>query len=157
MTNIRSLLRAGALAFATLAAATMLQAADGMKTAMVAVSGPVATATGGLESVAFSGQVTVKTRVAVDADFGDSKLLLLLDLSALTGKGSTSGATYIVRAQQTVVRPLGSSQQIELNFPFFKSMSDPLTSTRTGVATLALNVDTVTGTVTSAAATAVSQ
>jgi hypothetical protein len=134
-------------------------AADAMKTAMVSVSSVRAAPApaGSPEAVAFSGQVTVKTRLALDADFGDSKLMLFIDMSGVSGVGSVSGSSYMVRSQDVLIRPLSMSQELELTFPFFKSMSDTLASTRTGVAQIVLNIDTTTGMVTSAAATMVSR
>jgi hypothetical protein len=118
-------------------------AADAMKTAMVSVSSVRA--------------APVKTRLALDADFGDSKLMLFIDMSGVSGVGSVSGSSYMVRSQDVLIRPLSMSQELELTFPFFKSMSDTLASTRTGVAQIVLNIDTTTGMVTSAAATMVSR
>jgi hypothetical protein len=149
------------LLIAALASCVLMPAwaADAMKTTMVALSGVTAAPApaGSAEVVVFSGQVTVKTRLALDTDFGESKLVLFIDMSGVSGVGSASGASYMVRSQDVLIRPLATSQQLELTFPFFKSMSDTLASTRTGMAQIALNVDTTTGMVTSAAATMVSR
>lgn len=146
---------------AVLAAGWMLmpvRAADTMKSTMVSISGAVAALTAsGAERVVFSGQAQIKSRLALDPDFGDSKLLLFIDMTGVSGVGSSSGAKYLVPTQEILIRPLTLSHQVEITFPFFKNAADSLASTRTGLANFALNVDVSTGAITSASATAVSR
>ena len=148
---------------AVLAAGWMLmpvRAADTMQSTMVSISGAVAAltlTTSGAERVVFSGQAQIKSRLALDPDFGDSKLLLFIDMTGVAGVGSSSGATYLVPTQEILIRPLALSHQVEITFPFFKNAADSLASTRTGLANFALNVDVSTGAITSASATAVSR
>ena len=146
---------------AVLAAGWMMmpaRAADMMKSTMVSVSGAVGALTAsGAERVVFSGQAQIKSRLALDPDFGDSKLLLFIDMTGLSGVGSSSGAKYLVPTQEILIRPLALSHQVEITFPFFKNAADSLASTRTGLANFALNVDVSTGAITSASATAVSR
>ena len=146
---------------AVLAAGWMMmpaRAADMMKSTMVSVSGAVGALTAsGAERVVFSGQAQIKSRLALDPDFGDSKLLLFIDMTGVSGVGSSSGAKYLVPTQEILIRPLAQSHQVEITFPFFKNDADSLASTRTGLANFALNVDVSTGAITSVSATAVSR
>ena len=146
---------------AVLAAGWMMmpaRAADMMKSTMVSVSGAVGALTAsGAERVVFSGQAQIKSRLALDPDFGDSKLLLFIDMTGVSGVGSSSGAKYLVPTQEILIRPLAQSHQVEITFPFFKNVADSLASTRSGLANFALNVDVSTGAITSVSATAVSR
>jgi hypothetical protein len=133
-------------------------AVDAMATKMVPITNlaaPKSALIGAPEGVVFSGQAMVKSRRALDPD-GESKLLLSIDMSGITGLGS-SGARYVLWSRDQVIRPLSATQQIEIVFPFSKTAMDSVSTVRTGVATFALVVDPATGTITSASGTAVSR
>ena len=136
-------------------------AADAMHTTMVAIGSPAAplaaAARGAGERVVFTGRATVKSRLARDPDFGESKLLLFIDMRAVSGVGASSGARYVIPSQEILLRPLTVSHQVELTFPFAEKATDPLSLTRTGVASFSLNVDINTGAVTAASGTAASR
>jgi hypothetical protein len=133
--------------------ATMMSAPTtaGLTTASasgVAIKGIVS---GQPESVSFSGQAQIKSRLVQDPDFGRPVLLLTIDLSAVSGVGSSTKAKYVIPGNELVQRHLAPSHRVEITFPFMRSGSDG-SSARTGVASFALSFDVNTGLVTSAAA-----
>lgn len=134
-------------------------AADYMQSALVSVSQPTqqlkAAATGGPETVVFSGQVVLKSRLAKDPAYGEPKLLLDVDLSQLKGVGQSSGATYVTNGSAQLMRNPVRAQTIEISFAFARSAEMPLSSTRSGRATLTLDVDLISGAVMSGLASVV--
>lgn len=113
------------------------------ESASVAIAGVVS---GSPESVSFSGQAKVSSRLAPDPDFFKPRLVLSIDLSGVAGVGSTSGAKYVISGPELVQRSVAASHTIEITFPFRRSGAEP----RTGVASFALDFDTATGAVTRA-------
>lgn len=103
------------------------------------------------ESVSFSGQAQVSSRLVQDPDFGRPVLLLTVNLGSVTGVGSSTKAKYVIASQEVVQRHVAPSHSVEVTFPFMKSGSTDMGSARTGVASFALSFDTSTGAVTSAA------
>jgi hypothetical protein len=129
-------------------------AAVAWNSAAVPITGTV---TGRPESVAFSGRVRIQSRLAIDPDAARrSKILLQIDLSGVTGVGVSTAATYAVPAREVVFRKLAASDVVRITFPFHPASSRATTSSRTGVASLALNFDTATGAITSASASIIS-
>jgi hypothetical protein len=121
-------------------------AAVAWKSTAVSVSGSV---TGRPESVTFAGEAQIQSRLALDPDDNRrAKILLQIDLGGVTGVGSSTGATYVVNAQEIVTRELAPSDVIEVTFPFHPGSARAVTSSRTGVASFALSFDTATGAVT---------
>ena len=110
------------------------------------------TVTGRPESVSFSGQALINSRLVRDPDFGRPVLLLTIDLSSVSGVGSSTGAKYVILSPENVQRHLAASHQLEVTFPFMRSSSSDSSSARTGVASFALDFDVNTGAVMSAAA-----
>jgi hypothetical protein len=105
------------------------------------------------ESVTFAGTAQIESRLAVDPENSRrSKILLQIDLSGVTGVGSSTLAAYVVRAQKVVTRSLAASDVINVTFPFHPGSARATTSSRTGLATFALSFDTATGAVTAARA-----
>jgi hypothetical protein len=104
------------------------------------------------ERVVFSGQPSIKSQRAHDPG-GDSKLIISIDMSAVTATGVKSGTKYALWTQEILIRPLAASHQIAMQFPFSKSANDPVTAMRSGVANFALNVDVATGVITSSTGT----
>jgi hypothetical protein len=115
-------------------------------TALVPVAGTV---TGSPESVSFSGQAKVNSRLAPDPVFNTPKLVLTVDLTGVSGVGSSSGAKYVISGPEIVQRGVAASHAVEIVFPFVKSGMS-LSAARSGVASFALNFDVNTGTVTGA-------
>jgi hypothetical protein len=102
------------------------------------------------ESVSFSGQAQVSSRLVQDPDFGNPVLLLTVNLGSVSGVGSQTKAKYVVASEELVQRHLAPTHQVEVTFPFMKSGSTDASSARTGVASFAFSFDTNTGAVTSA-------
>jgi hypothetical protein len=118
---------------------------------VIAVSGTV---TGGPESVYFTGPVQVSTRpAAARIAGGQAHVVVSIDLRQLSGRGSSTGATYVSPAQANLTRVFGASDQIEVTFPFARRDAASGSPVRTGVATFVLAYDVTTGTLTSVAAT----
>jgi hypothetical protein len=113
----------------------------------VAIKGIVS---GQPESVSFSGQAQIASRLVQDPDFGKPVLLLTVNLSSVSGVGSSTKAKYVIATQELVQRHVAPSHQVAITFPFMKSGSTDASSARTGVASFAFSFDTSTGVVTSA-------
>ena len=131
--------------FLALAAAALWSGAAAQNTALVPVKGIVS---GQPESVTFSGQAKVSSRLAKDPDFGKPRLVLTIDLSGVSGVGSSSHAKYVVSGPEMTQRPVSVSHTVEFTFPFTKSGSSELP--QTGVASFALGFDVNSGAITSA-------
>jgi hypothetical protein len=107
---------------------------------------------GSPESVTFSGNAVVKSRLAPDPDFNRPRLVLTIDLTAVAGIGSMSGAKYVISGPEFTQREVAASHAFEFTFPF-KSVKAPSVATaRTGVASFVLDFDLGTGAVTGASA-----
>lgn len=124
------------------------QAAGTWNTALVPISGTV---TGSPESVSFSGQARVESKLAPDPDFNRPSFVLNIDLSSVSGVGRSSEKKYVIQGPERTQRAVASSHLIEFTFPFVKSTESP-SSARAGVATFNLIFDTATGAVTAATA-----
>jgi hypothetical protein len=111
---------------------------------LVGIKGVVS---GSPESVSFSGQAKVSSRLAPDPDFFKPRLVLSIDLSAVAGIGSTSGAKYVISGPELLNRDVAVSHTIEITFPFRGGSSGV---PRTGVASFVLDFDPNTGAVTRA-------
>jgi hypothetical protein len=128
-------------------AQTTVKAASLSNTALVPISGIV---TGTPESVYFRGQAKVGSRLAPDPDFNKPRLVLTIDLAAVSGVGSSTEAQYVISGPEIIQRRLAASHVVEITFPF--STSSGTATEGTGVASFALNFDLTTGAVTSATA-----
>ena len=115
-------------------------------TALVPINGTVA---GQPESVVFSGQAKVSSKLAPDPDFNRPSLVMSIDLSGLSGVGKSSKAKYVIVGPENVQRSVAASHLVEFVFPFAKSGSN-VGSAQSGAASFALGFDTNTGVVTSA-------
>jgi hypothetical protein len=137
--------------------ATSLQAAS-QEAAALAVPPPTfasnslvplsGTVTAQPESVTFSGNARIASRLAKDPDFGAPHLVLTVDLTGVAGTGSSTHATYVISGPELVQRRLVASQRVEITFPFAKSSGAG--TPQSGVASFLLDVDTTTGAVKSA-------
>ena len=123
------------------------QTAGTWTTALVPINGTVA---GNPESVVFSGQAKVSSKLAPDPDFNRSSLVLSIDLSGLSGVGSSTRTKYVIGGPELVQRGVAATHQVEFTFPFAKSGSMNLGSAQSGVASFALGFDLNNGAVTSA-------
>jgi hypothetical protein len=137
----RAFFAPAALLLAAFAAGMPAHAAD----AVVPVTGIVS---GQPESVSFSGEARIQSRLVQDADFGRHTLLLTIDLSGISGTGSSSATAYAISTQQRVQRRLAGSHVVTITFPF--AASDGSSDARSGMASFALDFDVNTGAVTKA-------
>jgi hypothetical protein len=112
---------------------------------LVGIKGVVS---GSPESVSFSGQAKVSSRLAPDPDFFKPRLVLSIDLSGVAGIGASTGAKYVISGPELLNRDVALSHTIEITFPFRGGAS--LATPRTGVASFVLDFDPDTGAVTKA-------
>jgi len=97
------------------------------------------------ESVSFSGQAQIHCRLVRDPDFGRPSLLLRIDLSGVSGVGSSTNAAYVVSSEELVQRRLARSHVVVISFPF--AAADGTGTPQSAVAAFALDFDVNTGTV----------
>ncbi len=139
-------------------AGTPARAAFAPTIALIPVSGIV---TGQPESVKFSGQAQVSSELVLDTSKFNlpPAVILTVDLSGVSGTGSSSGARYTAGGNGTsVYRQLFSTDTVEITFPFTRGTmmsvsSTGMSSLRSGVVTFALSFDTNTGAITKGTAT----
>src|SRR5262245_58389822 len=104
-------------------------------TTLVPVSGVV---TGSPESVTFSGNAKVGTRLAPDPDFGRPSLVVSIDLTGIAGVGASTRTKYAIGGPEIVQRRLAPSYTVDLTFPFYKNGSTGPTHAHAGARTVAL-------------------
>ncbi|HYT16075.1 MAG TPA: hypothetical protein VEL80_06810 [Burkholderiales bacterium] len=114
-------------------------------TLTVAVSGSIS---GPAESVSLSGNVTVTSTV----DAASGTVVLALDLTGLSGKGQSTGATYLFTPQAEVVRPLVVADTVVIGVAFYPNSPGGFLSASSALATLKLSFSTATGKLTAVAA-----
>jgi len=111
----------------------------------------VGTVSGPPERVLFWGQARINSRLAPDPDFHRPSLVLTIDLTGVSGVGS-SGTKYVISGPEIVQRGLAASHLVEITFPFFQSGTTGISSAQSGVASFALSFDLNTGAVMTATA-----
>jgi hypothetical protein len=136
-------------------AGTPARAAFAPTVALIPVSGTVS---GQPESVRFSGQARVSSELVLDTSRTrpphPPSVILIIDLSGVSGTGSSSEARYAVGGDGTpVFRQLASTDTVQIPFPFARGTSMGTSSVRTGLASFALSFDTNTGAITKGTAT----
>lgn len=143
-------LAAWSLGATELLGTTSLNAAtEPLRSSLVPVLGIVS---GAPESVTFSGNAVVQSRLAPDPDFNRPRVVLSIDLSGVPGVGSQSGAKYVISGPEVTHRGVAASHTVEFTFPFKASVSTRDATARTGVASFVLDFDVSTGAVTGASA-----
>jgi hypothetical protein len=115
-------------------------------TSLVSVSGIVS---GSPESVKFSGTAKVGTRLAPDPDFGSPSLVVSIDLTSVSGVGSSTRTKYVIGGPEIVQKRLAPSYTVDITFPFYKSGTDGTRDARSGAASVSFNVDATTGAISS--------
>lgn len=125
----------------------LAQAQNRMNAKAVAVTSTAPVAE--VEAVNFSGQATVYSRLASDREFGKPSLVLLFDLTGVTGVGAQSGIRYVLTSQEHIILPHASTQIVEYIFPMATDENAAIVNVRTGSARFVMNVDMATGVVTS--------
>jgi hypothetical protein len=113
-------------------------------TALVPVSGVVS---GTPESVTFSGNAKIGTRLAPDPDFGSPSLVVSIDLSGVSGMGSSTRTKYVISGPEIVQKRLAPSYLVDITFAFYKSGTMGTAGARSGAASFTFNVDGTTGAV----------
>jgi hypothetical protein len=134
-------------------AGTPARAASALTIALIPVFGIVR---GNPENVVFSGQAQVSSELVQDSSrfHKPASVNLSIDLSNLTGTGSSTGALYTAESKDTsVFRRLASTDTVEITFPFSKGSTMGMDSVRTAVASFALTFDLNTGAITKGTAT----
>src|SRR2546430_188888 len=131
-------------------AGTPARAAFAPTVVLIPVSGTVS---GQPESVRFSGQARVSSELVLDSSRTrpphPPAVILIIDLSGVSGTGSSSGARYTAGGDGTpVFRQLSSTDTVQIPFPFSRGTTIGMSSVRTGVASFALSFDTYTGAIT---------
>lgn len=135
---------ATALTAAMLAPSAVMRA---WNTTLVSVSGVV---TGSPESVTFSGTAKVATRLAPDPDFGKPNVVISIDLTGLSGMGSSSRTKYTIGGPEIVQQRLAPTHSVDITFPFYASGTMGTTGARSGAASLSFSVDGATGAISGA-------
>jgi hypothetical protein len=102
------------------------------------------------ESVSFSGQARIRSVLVRDPDFNRPSLLLTIDLSGVSGVGSSTKAAYVIPIREMLQRRVAGSHLLKITFPFLKKGATDLTTARAGMASFALEFDMDTGAVTGA-------
>ena len=122
------------------------QAAVTWSSTLVPIKGSV---DGVPETVVFSGNAKVNSRLAPDPVFNTPTLVLSIDLTSVSAVGSSTRSKYVVTGPEMVQRKVAASQLVEITFPFAKGSMGGTSEARTGVATFALNFNLTNGAVTS--------
>jgi hypothetical protein len=124
------------------------RAADAGTTTLVPISGTV---NGVPESVVFTGQAKINSRLARDPDFNSPKLVLIIDLRGLSAVGSSTRSKYVISGPELVQRRFAATQDVEIAFPFAKGDFTAISAAQTGVASFALDFDLTNGAITKGA------
>jgi hypothetical protein len=110
---------------------------------VVQVSGTV---DGPSEPVYLSGSAHITSSLVRDPDFGRwPRVILSVDLGEVSGVGLSTGARYASSAEDTLIRRLAPSDQIELTFPFFPKGPGGASLARSALASFDLTFDVKTG------------
>lgn len=129
-------------------AGTPARAASAPTIALVPVWGIVS---GNPENVVFSGQAQVSSELVHDSSrfHKPTSVNLIIDLSNVSGTGSSTGAKYAAGGKETsVFRRFVSTDTVEITFPFSRGETMSMASVRTAVASFALTFDLNTGAIT---------
>ena len=102
-----------------------------------------------VEAVNFVGAAVVTSRLVPDPDFGRPSFVMQFDLTGVTGTSAKSGIKYVLTSQEYVIKPLAPNQNVEFTFPMATDENAPIAKVRTGSARFVMNVDPVSGLITS--------
>ncbi len=118
----------------------------------IAISGTV---DGSPESVYVSGLAQITSSlVKTDPKFNHPpRVILSFDLHNVTGKGLSSGGTYVIKSQDEILRPLVPFDQVAIAFPLYPNTTIGFRSARAGLASFTLTFDVTTGVITGGTAT----
>ena len=139
--------------------AAMLGGLLGGTTAALAASSvaiPISgTVDGSPEGVSVSGLAHIHSSlVKIDRKFHHApRVILAFDLHNVSGTGLSTGARYVGRSRDEVIRPLVASDVVEITFPLQPKGTSGSTAARAGLASFALTFDVNSGAVTGGTAT----
>jgi hypothetical protein len=107
------------------------------------------------ESLLVSGMVRIKCSRVEDPDFhAPAHVAVAVDLSGVTARGVTSGATYVIAPAELVLwRPLAANDVLQLSVAFYRS-GDAVSSAQTAQVSLSLTYDLTTGKLTTGSVSA---
>ena len=107
------------------------------------------------ESVYVSGLAQITTTlVKADVKFHHPRRVMLsIDLHNVSGQGLSTGATYVITAQDELMRRLVASDLVEITFPLYSNEAGGLASARAGLVSFRLTFDVRTGALTGGTAT----
>jgi len=132
-----------------LAARADVPAAAVSRTVSVPIAGTVA---GPPETVALAGTIEIASLLVTDTSGDSPKQRLSLKLVGVSGAGLVTGAKYVATGEESLVRPLAATDQMEIMFPFFRATVDGPLSARSAAASIVLTFDLLTGGITKATA-----
>ena len=90
--------------------------------------------------------------MVTDPDFGNPPTVVLsIDLSNVSGVGSSTGKTYVTSSRAILERRLTAADTVQVAFPFFPSGGSAM-SARVGMASFNLSYNVNTGMLTGATA-----
>jgi len=144
MTSNRFCNRCAAVLLAVLAGMASLASSADVVSTMVPF---VTTLKGSTETVSFTGTARLDTQVILDNILGNAPVMeIVVDMSGVTGVGTSTGSTYSISGPAILHRPLSANDLIRVTFPFYRG-SD-LFGAETVEATFNCKFDTATGAVT---------
>src|SRR5438445_224711 len=113
------------------------------------------TVDGGPESVSVSGLARItSTLVKTDERFHHPpRVILGFDLHNVSGTGVSTGARYVTRSRDEMLRRLVASDVVEITFPLQPNVVKGFTAARAGLASFTLSFDVNTGALTGGTAT----
>lgn len=115
---------------------------------------PIAgTVDGAPESVTLSGSLLIARTFVTDPLLAVPRERITITLVGVSGVGLTSGATYVAVGEVRKLRVLAASDHLEVVFPFYRTTPNGRLSARSAMASMTLNFDLVTGSLTGATAT----
>ena len=107
------------------------------------------------ESVSVTGLARItSTLVKTDARFHHPpRVILGFDLHNVSGTGVSTGARYVTRSRDEMLRRLVASDVVEITFPLQPNVAKAFTAARAGLASFTLSFDVNTGALTGGTAT----
>ena len=115
---------------------------------------PLAGTVDGLpESVFLVGVARITSTPAADLNPGRPRVVLSIDLLAVSGQGLSTGTTYVSTGEANLTRLLVPSDLVEVTFALVPNGPGGILSARTALASLTLSFDLTSGALTAASGT----
>lgn len=108
---------------------------------------PIAgTVNGPTEAIAFSGTAKIASTFVLDLLLGEvPREIITIDLVNVSGVGVLTGTRYVATGHNTLLRPLATSDTLEMTFPFFPATPGGTSQARSLLASFSLNFNLLTG------------